>query len=224
MNSFVWDMRYPDAVAVEGTNVMWAGSGIGAKVVPGKYKVRLFVDKTLVSEQPVEILKDPRVNVSDADLKEQFDLLKKINGKISEAHTAINTIRKVRSQVNPYLASVKDTAMVSEMKVLTKPILADFDRLEATLMQPKAKAPQDVLAYPIMLNDKMAGLASNVASADSKPTANAYVVYADLASKIDKAVKEVNEIIETKVTGFNEFVRANQIPAISIEKSKSKPE
>ena len=35
MNVFVWDMRYPDATAVEGTNVMWTGRGTGAKVVPG---------------------------------------------------------------------------------------------------------------------------------------------------------------------------------------------
>jgi hypothetical protein len=37
MNSFVWNMRYPNATAVDGTNVMWAGSGVGAKVVPGSY-------------------------------------------------------------------------------------------------------------------------------------------------------------------------------------------
>jgi hypothetical protein len=41
MNSFVWNMRYPNATAVDGTNVMWAGSGVGAKVVPGSYIVRL---------------------------------------------------------------------------------------------------------------------------------------------------------------------------------------
>jgi hypothetical protein len=27
----VWNMRYPNATAVDGTNVMWAGSGVGAK-------------------------------------------------------------------------------------------------------------------------------------------------------------------------------------------------
>jgi hypothetical protein len=36
-------------------------------------------------------------------------------------------------------------------------------------MQPKAKAPQDVLAI-IQLNDKMAGLGSNISSSESKPT------------------------------------------------------
>ncbi len=217
MNSFVWNMRYPNAVEVEGTNVMWAGSGIGAKVVPGKYRVRLLADKIVLAEQPFDILKNPQVNVSDADLKAQFDLLQKINSKVSEAHTAVNEIRKVRSQVNAYIASVKDTTLAGQMKTMTKAMLKDLDRLESTLMQPKAKAPQDVLAFPIMLNDKMAGLGSNVASADSKPTANAYVVYDDLASKIDQAVKEVNEIKEKGVSEFNKFIKDQQIPAINIE-------
>jgi hypothetical protein len=38
-----------------------------------------------------------------------------------------------------------------------------LDKIESTLMQPKAKAPQDV-RYPIQLNDKMAGLGSNISS------------------------------------------------------------
>jgi hypothetical protein len=50
MNSFVWNMRYPNATAVDGTNVMWAGSGVGAKVVPGSYIVRLIEDKTIIAE------------------------------------------------------------------------------------------------------------------------------------------------------------------------------
>lgn len=222
MNSFVWNLRYPNATAVEGTNVMWAGSGIGAKAVPGRYRVRLVIDKKIVAEEPFEILKDPRLEVSDADLKEQFDLIQKINRKVSDAHTAVNQIRKVRSQVNAYIGSVRDTALAGRMKEMTKAMLENFDRLESTLMNVKAKAPQDVLAYPIRLNDKMAGLGSNVASAESRPTANAYVVYADLAAKIDRAVFEVREISEKEVAGFNEFVKKEQIPAIIIDKGSGK--
>lgn len=218
MNTFVWNMRYPDAARVEGTNIMWAGTGIGAKAVPGKYKVRLIVGGTVISEQPFEIVLDPRISASDADLREQFDLIQKINGKVSVAHKAINQIRKVREQVNAYAGSVKDTALAARIKEMAKPILEDFDRLEGILMQPKANAPQDVLAYPIRLNDKMAGLASNVSSADGKPTLNSYVVYEDLALKIDQAVREVNEILDKKVAGLNQFIKDQQIPAIIIEK------
>jgi photosystem II stability/assembly factor-like uncharacterized protein len=217
MNAFVWDMRYPGAIPVQGPNVMWAGSGAGAKAVPGLYKVSLIVGNTVVEQQQFEILKDPRLTVSAADFKEQFDLIQKINSKITDAHTAINRIRKVRNQLNGYMGSVTDTLIAGKLKAIAKPMLDDLDRLEATLMQPKAKAPQDVLAYPIMLNDKMAGLGSNVASAESRPTANAWLVYSDLAGKIDTAVGEVNAIVSSKVRDFNEFVKLQQIPAIVID-------
>jgi hypothetical protein len=62
MNSFVWNMRYPNATAVDGTNVMWAGSGVGASK-PGSYIVRLIEDKTIIAEAAVEIKLDPRVTL-----------------------------------------------------------------------------------------------------------------------------------------------------------------
>ncbi|MFV8351604.1 glycosyl hydrolase [Flavobacterium sp. XS2P14] len=221
MNSFVWNMRYPNATAVEGTNVMWAGSGIGAKVVPGSYIVRLIEDKTIIAEAAVEIKLDPRVTASDADLKEQFDLHQKVNKKVNEAHIAINQLRKIRTQINGYMATVKDTVAVNQMKKMTKSTLENLDKIESSLMQPKAKAPQDVLAYPIQLNDKMAGLGSNVSSSESKPTRNAYVVYEDLAIKIDAEIKKIKDIVDNDVKEFNAFVMKQQIPAIILDKEKN---
>ncbi|MFV8331780.1 glycosyl hydrolase [Flavobacterium sp. GSP14] len=218
MNSFVWNMRYPNATAVDGTNVMWAGSGIGAKVVPGSYIVRLIEDKTIVAEAAVEIKLDPRVTASDADLKEQFDLHQKVNKKVNEAHIAINQLRKIRTQINGYMATVKDTVAVNQMKKMTKSTLENLDKIESSLMQPKAKAPQDVLAYPIQLNDKMAGLGSNISSSESKPTRNAYVVYEDLAVKIDSEIKKIKDIVDNDVKDFNAFVMKQQIPAIILDK------
>jgi hypothetical protein len=58
-------MRYPNATAVDGTNVMWAGCW--RKVVPGSYIVRLIEDKTIIAEAAVEIKLDPRVTTTDAD-------------------------------------------------------------------------------------------------------------------------------------------------------------
>jgi photosystem II stability/assembly factor-like uncharacterized protein len=218
MNDFVWNMRYPNVTAVDGTNVMWAGSGEGAKVVPGNYIVRLIEGKTIIGESTVEIKLDPRVTVSEADLKEQFDLHQKVNKKVDDAHVAINQIRKIRTQINGYIETVKDTIVVNQMKKMTKLTLENLEKVEATLMQPKAKAPQDVLAFPIQLNDKMAGLGSNISSSESKPTRNAYLVYEDLAAKIDIEIKKLKDIINKDVKEFNAFVFKQQIPAIILGK------
>jgi photosystem II stability/assembly factor-like uncharacterized protein len=218
LNEFVWNMRYPNAAEVEGTNVMWAGNGVGAKATPGNYRVQLIEGDKMLAEQSFEIKKDPRLSVSDADLKEQFDFIQKVNKKVTEAHKAINNIRKIRTQVNGYISAVKDTAVASQMKKMTKTMLEDLDKLEADLMQPKAKAPQDVLAFPVRLNDKMAGLGSVASSAETKPTKNSYAVYDDLAAKIDKSVAAVNEIATVKVAEFNAFVKQKEIPAVILDK------
>jgi photosystem II stability/assembly factor-like uncharacterized protein len=216
MNVFVWNLRYPNVTSVEGTNVMWAGSGEGVKVLPGNYKVRLLEDKESIAEQEFVVKKDPRVTASDADLKEQFDLHQKINKKVDQAHVAINQIRKIRTQMNGYMGNVKDSTTVREMKKITKPIVADLDNIESKLMQPKAKAPQDVLAFPVQLNDKMAGLGSIVSSGETKPTKSSYQVYEDLASKIDIQIARVKEIMDIKIPEFNNYVKQQQIPAITV--------
>ena len=81
-------------------------------------------------------------------------------------------------------------------------------------MQPKSKAPQDALAYPIRLNDKMAGVGSAVSSADTKPTKSSFAAYDDIARQIDSALTKLKEVINTQVPTFNRMVTEQQIPAI----------
>lgn len=217
MNVFLWDMRYPDAVAVEGTNVMWSGRGTGAKVAPGLYKVRLMMGNTVVGEQPIEIRKDPRLKTTEADYKAQFDLLMKINDKLSETHKGINQIRQIRGQINGYLKDVKDPAVAEKLKKSSKPMLDELDQIESTLMQPKSKAGQDALAYPIRLNDKLAGVGSVVSSADTKPTKASYTVYDDLAKQADAALNKLKELVQKQVPSFNQVIAEQRIPAINAQ-------
>src|SRR5690242_20885795 len=47
--------------------------------------------------QQFTVVKDPRTTATDADLKEQFDLLMKIRDKTSQANDAVKTIRNVKA-------------------------------------------------------------------------------------------------------------------------------
>ena len=216
MNSFLWNMRYPNATEVEGTNIMWSGSTTGPKAVPGKYKVQLIVGKSLIKEQEFEILKDPRVKATIPELQAQFDLLIKINKKLSENHKGINQIRKVRADVNGYLKAVKDESLGKKLKDQTKDMMKALEEIEGTLMQPKSKAGQDALNYAIQLNDKLAGVGSAVQSADTKPTKSSYEVYNDLAGKIDKQLERIKVIMNKDVPAFNDAVRQADIKAINV--------
>ncbi len=218
LNTFVWDMRYPDATSVEGTNVMWAGDGVGVKAVPGSYKVVLMEDKTILGEQTFEILKDPRKSETAADYKEAFDFVQKVNKSVTEAHKGINQIRKIRGQINGYVDGIKDTTLAAKFKKEAKPIHTDLDDIEAQLMQPKAKAPQDILAFPVMLNDKIAGLATDVTESDTKPTQVSNQIYDSLKIRLDAQLAKLKVVIEQKVPAFNKLVSDEKIPAIILEK------
>ena len=74
-----WDLRYSDPV---GTDRGFAISAVyrntpsgpqGPYVHPGVYKVRLTVDGKS-TEKPISVRLDPRVSISDADLRLQTDL------------------------------------------------------------------------------------------------------------------------------------------------------
>ncbi len=221
LNRFVWNMRYPDATEIKGEkSPMWAGSLTGPKVVPGNYKVRLIVGNKIIGEEVAEIRKDPRNEATDAHLKEQFDLLLKIHKKLDENHKSINQIREINKAVSDYMKSVKDTAMIAKFQKITKPMQKNLEELEQSLVQNKAKATQDLLAYPIRLNDKIAGVANVVSSADTQPTKGSYEVIDDLSKKMETTVSKLKKIIDEDVPAFNKLVLENQLPAINVEKKK----
>jgi len=102
-------------------------------------------------------------------------------------------------------------------------MLKNLEDLEQSIMQNKAKAVQDLLAYPIRLNDKIAGVANVVGSADTKPTKASYEVYKDLSDKIDQASEKLQKVVDEDVPAFNKLVKENQIPAINLKKKKEDP-
>ena len=216
MNTLSWDMRYPDAEKFDGM-ILWNDGLRGPLAPPGKYYIKMVVDKDSVM-QTFLLRKPGNFSASDADLKEQFDLAIKIRDKITAVHRAIGNIRSIRSQLN---AAVDKAGKDSTLK---KMLLAESDSInkkimviEEALYQTKLKANQDILNYPIMLNDKLAGVYSIVKSGSTKPTKQSYEVFAQLCSKADDQLNLLKQIMSTDVKYFNELMIKNKVPVIYIK-------
>jgi len=222
MNRFVWNMRYPDAVEVPGA-INWGGSVAGPKAPPGKYQVRLSVAGKVVSTQPFEIRKDPRVEIADADFAAQFELLQKINAKVTETHKAINAVRDLKKQINSAVDRLsadadKPTAKGLALKEAAKPLLDSLNAVENELIQTKLKSSQDVLNYPVRLNNKMMALGSMVASADSRPTKQMLEMFADLSVRIDTQLARLKPLLSEGVAKFNKAAQEqNPLPVQLVE-------
>ena len=172
LNTFLWDMRLPDAVDTDPPALLWSGSVAGPKVPTGKYFVELLVGGEVIGKQDFMIRKDPRIEATDMDILESVKFQIKVRDKLSETHKTVNDLRATRKQITDYMAAVTDSAFRKELEKVSKPMLDSLQQVEDELIQHKAKAFQDLLALPLKLNNKLANLAAAASSADTKPTAS----------------------------------------------------
>ena len=89
--------------------------------------------------------------------------------------------------------------------------------IEETLYQTKAKSEQDVLNYPIKLNDKLSGLFDVANSGNIAPSKQAREVYNDLVSQIDVQLARLKQIQEKEIVAFNQLIRQKELPVIGLK-------
>lgn len=216
MNRFIWDMRYPDAARVPGA-ILWAGTTVGPVAVPGTYQVR-FTAGTTELEQTWEWKKDPRISATQEDLQEQFDFLIEIREKVSEVNNNIIKLRDIKDQINSLANKLKGQKKHEQIAGPASELIKKLESIEDILIQSKSKSGQDPLNYPIMLDNKLAGLTYVVGSADGRPTDQSYKVFNYLKDEVDKQIQKLAEIIRTDVSAFNDLVESAGIPAVLVIK------
>ena len=90
--------------------------------------------------------------------------------------------------------------------------------MEEELTQPKAVTDYDLFNFPNRLDDKLAGLASDIQAADSKPTHQMGEVFAMLSEQADSQLKKLNSILSMQLPAVNKIIEDKKIYLISGEK------
>ena len=211
-NSFVWNMRYDDAKGFDGL-IMWAASLRGPIASPGQYYVKLTVNEKS-EEQSFNILKDPRSNSTNEDLKEQFDFLLSVRDKVSDIHQTIIDIRSSRSQLIDLKSKI--SGKYPDMENSISDVISRITLIEEKLYQTKNRSGQDPLNFPIRLNNKLAHLTSVASVGNFKPTDQMYNVRDELIGLIDKELKMWEDIKENDLVKLNSTILENNIQLITI--------
>ena len=212
LNRFVWDLDYEGASTVPHAP-LWGGSTKGPEALPGTYLVRLTVlGKGYTA--PLQIEPDPRLKVTQADLQKQFDLLIKIREKVTQTDNVINQIRDLREQVNTMNKRLKGDPRATAVADTGKSLDKKMTEVEEVLIQTKAKSGQDVLNFPIRLNNQLVALGGVVASGASAPTQQSYEVFDMLAKSVDEQLAKWKTIVATDVKAYDDIVKQQDIPAL----------
>ena len=174
MNSFQWPMTYPNGVKMADTEFHKRPGGPLAK--PGTYQATLTVGDWSMT-QSFELLKDPRISTSDADLAEQFDFQIQIRDKLSEIVTGVNTIRSLKRQLVDWAKRLADNESAAAAIAAAQALKERLEAVEAELVQAEFTSDGDTLNYREKLFEKLSGLPAVVGSADARPTTQSYAVY-----------------------------------------------
>jgi hypothetical protein len=86
--------------------------------------------------------------------------------------------------------------------------------IEDDVIQVRYKGARDRLDLPAKLNAKLAELTSVVAAADFAPPQQTYDVFQDIGGRINLQLRQLEDVIDQDVTGFENLLRELQIPAI----------
>lgn len=221
MNRFVWNLQYPEAERVEGM-ILWNGVPGSVMAPPGEYHFKLKVGNE-TADGNLLVKADPNYKITLAEYEEQFNFLQTVMGKFNEVQKAIKDIRALRSQISDFTGR-QEKDSIKEVKAMADSIIKQLTAVEETFYQTKAKSSQDVLNYPIRLNDKLSGLFDAANSGNMAPPKQAKDVYAELSKQCDEQLAKFKKIKEEDLAKLNQLIRDKAVPVIGLKKEDSKKE
>jgi hypothetical protein len=209
VNRFTWDMRAAPSHDFPGL-IMYQADVRGPLVPPGHFKVRLITAGKTLSEE-FSVAKDPRLTtVTDADLTEQYRFAREVQDKFSQTNDAVTRIRRIKSEVASRIEQAKNDSVTAAGNKLE----ASLTGIEGLLYQYRNRATKDPLNFPPQLNNKLGSLLGVVESADARPTDSSYVVYKELATKVDRELANLADVLGRDLTAFNTALAAAHLTPV----------
>jgi photosystem II stability/assembly factor-like uncharacterized protein len=210
LNSFGWNLRYPGATVFDGMIIWGARPQNGPKAPVGKYQVRLTAGN-YTETKIFNIRLNPNLKgVTEADLKETFDLAMKIREKETANNEAVIRIRKVRQQIEERAKELNDPAFTAQAKEL----MDKLTLIEEDLYQTKNRSGQDPLNFPIKLGNRISAIRRSLESGDNKPTAGVYKVFDELSKELDAHLLKLDNTLKSGIDAINPVLMNKQMKAV----------
>lgn len=213
LNFFNWDLNYPEGEKPAEGLIIWNRVRMVPVAPPGNYSVKIKVDQDSVTI-PVTVIADPNYTVSQQDYEAQFQFLIKARDKFSETMKALQTINDLRKQMKDYTGRLGEDCP-REVKELTKDLTKKLTDIETALHQTKSKSSQDVLNYPIQLDDKLSSVYRVASVGNGTPTKQTLDAYEVVTAQINEQLDKLKAIIQKEIPVLNNLIREKTLPIIS---------
>ncbi len=210
MHQWFWDFRYAPPAGVPTGRYGEAG---GPWALPGNYMVKLTAAGQSYT-QPLVLKMDPRVQVSMADLRNQFALARQVAASQAQVAAAQQEARRLRDRLRAARAHATAEAASA---------LDDLDRKIVTIAGAPPPANPEFFGAPeeaqdrstlLYLGRKLAEIAGAVNSADAAPTGTAAAAYQQAQQGITAALARWTALKQTDLAQANAVLRRSGLQTV----------
>ena len=209
-NRLIWDMRYPGFTSFDGM-VFYSSPNTGPKVTPGKYDVVLTYNNETIKRE-FEIVKDPRVKITQVDYEKQLGFLLRVRDEVSKANQIIIDIRKIKNDLDFLLQKVKGKDQIIQLIIKYK---KELDVIENNIHMTKNQSRQDPLNYGIRINNRIAFLLADSQRGDYPPTNQSLEFFESIKEELNIEISNFKKVLNTYTMQINNMIEDNAIKFIS---------
>ena len=211
-NRLIWDMRYPGFKSFEGM-VLYSSPNVGPKATPGKYNIKMTYND-MVFQEEFEIVKDPRVKISQADYQDQLEFLIDVRDEVSKANQQIIDIRRIKNNMSFILDKTKDN---NELQEMINKYLDDISVVENNIHMTKNQSRQDPLNFGIRINNRIAFLLADSQRGDYPPTDQSKEFFSQVKKELDIEIINLKALVEKHSQKIEDYLKKNKIELISLK-------
>ncbi len=207
-NRFVWDLRYPKPTALENGEkkatafARMLEEGVAPRALPGDYEVRLTVGEATLAQR-FTIAPDLRLATTPEELRAQFELKVAIRDRLSEVHETINSIRRLRKQLDGWIERAKTHERGECLRERAAALKEKLLPIEEALINLYNDRPQP---GPAGIKDKLASLSLMIDESDDAPTQSACEVFAQLSEQAGTERARFDHLLAEDVEALNRLI------------------
>jgi photosystem II stability/assembly factor-like uncharacterized protein len=209
-NRYVWSLTLADASLVDDA-VLWGWPG-GPTVPPGTYQARLTVGDW-TDTTSFEVIQDPRLDIPQQAMDEQYELARAIWEELNRSHDAIRKIRDVRGQVKALAQRTDDEAVGDKAEAIT----GSLTSIEEKLHQVKSESSQDVLNFPPQIDNQLLNLQGIVEKTLGSPLPSSRALFAELSAELDGYIAELDAVIAEQLPEFERLLEDAGVRLVAVE-------
>jgi hypothetical protein len=182
----------------------------GALVPPGSYELMLTVDGKPY-RQKLEVVLDPRVHASAADLMEQWNMVRKMATAMQASYNAYNDYSGLQSAIALRVASLKDNPQAKDTLEALGKLRKSAEALGEGAGEPLGIGPmnRDISRYFIM-----------VEAADMRPAASAQKAALDTCTGLQKNLETWRKLNEEDVAAVNKLLATTHVENLPVSHQK----